>query len=150
MSVSARQRVLRALQAAGTTGCTTAHLCQPEVGGERFGARVMELRAEGHKIDSRRLREGSWLYAYVGHNGAAPAEGGTPRTPTRAPLPSIRPILPTFHVCDHCGYRFKGSAWPQDCPSCQAFPHWLCSFHEKSHAIDYVPLCHRTPTAAAA
>lgn len=149
MSASARQRVLTALQAAGATGCTTAVLCQPEVGGERFGARVMELRAEGHKIDSRRLREGSWLYAYVGRNGAAADTRDVPAARVPAPLES-NPILPTFHVCDACGYRFKGSPWPQDCPSCRAFPHWLCSFHEKVHAIDYTPLCNRKPLAAAA
>lgn len=149
MSASARQRVLHALQTAGTTGCTTSQLCQPELGGERFGARVMELRAEGHKIDSRRLREGSWLYAYVGHNGADAGPGDNPTAPASAPLPSNL-ILPEYHVCDACGYRFKGNPWPQDCPSCHELPHWLCSFHLKVHAIDYVPPCSREPQAVAA
>lgn len=59
---TAKGRVLEALRAAGARGCTTAELCQPAVGGERFGARVHELRGEGYEIVERRVRAGSSLY----------------------------------------------------------------------------------------
>ncbi|MCU1500615.1 MAG: hypothetical protein JWM47_4568 [Acidimicrobiales bacterium] len=63
---SAKQRVLDALLAAGGGGQTTAQLCQPAVGGERFGARIHELRQAGHEIRERRLAPGSSLYTIVG------------------------------------------------------------------------------------
>lgn len=60
--LSAKQRVYRALYDAGPNGCTTAQLCQPGVGGVRFGARVKELRDEGNVIHSRVERAGSSRY----------------------------------------------------------------------------------------
>lgn len=55
-------RVLRVLKAAGPRGATTRELCQPQVGGVRFGARLYELRAAGLTIDSARERQGSNRY----------------------------------------------------------------------------------------
>lgn len=58
-------RVLRALLAVGGRGATTRELAQPDVGGIRLSARVMELRELGFRIDARQLRPGSWHYTLV-------------------------------------------------------------------------------------
>lgn len=55
-------RVLRALIAVGGLGATTRELCQPDVGGIRFGGRIHELRGMGYRIDARRERNGSTRY----------------------------------------------------------------------------------------
>jgi hypothetical protein len=55
------ERVLEYLRTHGGRA-TTRELCQPEVGGVRFGARLAEIRAEGAVIDGKRLRPGSYLY----------------------------------------------------------------------------------------
>lgn len=55
-------QVLRALRSAGSRGACTAELCQPAVGGARFGARILELRDAGCQIDGRRERAGSHRY----------------------------------------------------------------------------------------
>jgi hypothetical protein len=60
-----KARVLRALERAGDHGLPTAVLCQPHIGGTRFGGRVHELRQEGHQIRCRYLRPGSHLYTLV-------------------------------------------------------------------------------------
>lgn len=69
--MTARERVLHALQAAGQHGCTTAQLCQPDVGGVRFGARLAELRAEGHHITGRPVRAGSHRYVLLDARGVS-------------------------------------------------------------------------------
>lgn len=56
------KRVLRALIAAGSAGATTRDLCQPDVGGVRFGGRLHELRGMGLNIETRRERQGSNRY----------------------------------------------------------------------------------------
>lgn len=58
----AANRVLNALRGAGQRGLTTAELCQPEVGGCRFGARVHEIRNAGFVVVNRRIRNGSDRY----------------------------------------------------------------------------------------
>jgi hypothetical protein len=58
-------RVLDCLRAKGTQGATTHDLCQPEVGGIRFGARLMELRKAGYEITSQRESKGSHRYTLV-------------------------------------------------------------------------------------
>lgn len=60
---SRKQRVLNALR---TGPKTTAELCGPDVGGERFGGRLLELRAAGYVITEQRLRQGSHLYTLSG------------------------------------------------------------------------------------
>lgn len=45
---------------AGDKGVVTADFLQAHL--PRFSARIMELRAQGHIIDSYRLRNGSWRY----------------------------------------------------------------------------------------
>jgi len=40
-------------------------LSQPDVGGLRFGARLLELREMGFKVDARAERPGSWRYRLV-------------------------------------------------------------------------------------
>jgi hypothetical protein len=62
---TARSRVLKALEDAAPDGVPTAVLCQPRVGGVRFGGRIHELRQEGHQIRTRYLRPGSHLYTLV-------------------------------------------------------------------------------------
>lgn len=59
-------RTLRVLNAAGTRGATTAQLCQSEIGGARFGARIRELRLLGYEIHNHRERPGSERYVLVG------------------------------------------------------------------------------------
>lgn len=59
------RRVLAALQAAGTRGATTHELCQPHVGGTRFGARINDLRQAGYVIVEHRERRGSSRYTLV-------------------------------------------------------------------------------------
>ena len=85
-------RVLRTLQDAGERGATTAELCQPDVGGVRFAARVHELRhLHGHTIVETRVRQGSSRYVLRSEflPGATPtgreADGGEPR---RRPIPA--------------------------------------------------------------
>lgn len=56
------RRVLKALIAVGGVGVTTRELCQPDVGGTRFGGRIFELREMGFRIESRRERNGSQRY----------------------------------------------------------------------------------------
>lgn len=59
------RRVLSALTAAGERGLTTAQLCQPGVGGVRFGARVLELRSVGFTIAASQERPGSYRYKLI-------------------------------------------------------------------------------------
>lgn len=60
----AARRVLAKLIGAGERGATTAELCQPGVGGVRFGARVHELRGLGFRIDAAPVRTGSYRYFF--------------------------------------------------------------------------------------
>jgi hypothetical protein len=87
-------RVLRALEAAGLRGCTTAELCQPEVGGVRFGGRIHELIHDfGCVIERDRIRQGSHHYilrsgiaevgAVVRDRGADLSDGRGATTPSR-------------------------------------------------------------------
>jgi hypothetical protein len=77
-------RVRDALVAArdqGRPGCTTAELCQPDVGGVRFGGRIHELVHEhGYEIEPTKLRNGSWLYTLRSEPPAGVGAG--PSTPT--------------------------------------------------------------------
>jgi hypothetical protein len=61
------RRVLEALERAGRRGCSTHDLMQPNVGGERFSARVAELRADGYTISSKYERQGSYRYRLLAH-----------------------------------------------------------------------------------
>jgi hypothetical protein len=56
------QRVLAALQEAGKYGRATNQLCQPDVGGVRFGARILDLRRAGYLIREERIRTGQSRY----------------------------------------------------------------------------------------
>lgn len=56
------RRVLASLREGGERGRTTAELCQPDVGGVRFSARIQELRDAGHVISKCQVRQGSWRY----------------------------------------------------------------------------------------
>lgn len=38
---------------------------------QRFGARLRELRVEGHIIKTERLKDGLYLYTYLGHRDDA-------------------------------------------------------------------------------
>jgi hypothetical protein len=53
-------RVLHALQGAGDRGLTTGQL--DEIGGTRFGGRIMELRDMGYVISQSRVRQGMHRY----------------------------------------------------------------------------------------
>lgn len=59
------RRVLDALRAAGSRGATTHELCQPDVGGIRFGSRIGELRDAGYRIAKSYERKGSYRYVLV-------------------------------------------------------------------------------------
>ena len=59
-----RRLALEALRDAGKHGVTTAGLLKAGAG-SRYGARLKELREEGHEISSVRLRDGEWLYTLV-------------------------------------------------------------------------------------
>lgn len=37
------------------------------IAGFRYGARLLELRKEGHKISTNRIKDGVFLYEYNGH-----------------------------------------------------------------------------------
>ena len=90
-----RQRqLLEALERAGRRGLTTAEIMQPDVGGERFSARLAELRAAGYKIDGKYERQGSWRYKLV----ASP--------PLDKPVAVIKPPVA---ITDEV--RFNGLCW---------------------------------------
>jgi hypothetical protein len=60
-----RAQVLALLRKAGPAGVTTGELLQAGAG-SRYGARVLELRALGHVIEAKRVRDGSWRYTLTG------------------------------------------------------------------------------------
>jgi hypothetical protein len=63
---NARTRVLRRLmQGPALTG----ELCNPACGGERFGARIAELRKAGHEIDMQIVRVGCARYTLTREAG---------------------------------------------------------------------------------
>jgi hypothetical protein len=74
-----RERVLHMLQTAGDRGVTTADFLEAHI--PRFSARIGELRKAGHQIDTRRLREGSFLFKLDGQpsssSGVAGGRGGS-------------------------------------------------------------------------
>ena len=65
--------LLRLLKDAGTRGVTTAEIMRAGVG-ERFGARLHELREAGHTIHSEHVRQGSWRYTLVDAPSPEPRE----------------------------------------------------------------------------
>jgi hypothetical protein len=68
--------ILELLQARGPLGATNVELVDPNVGGMRAcGARIPELRAEGHDI-SDAINEGGGLFRYVLRTGPKPGEQG--------------------------------------------------------------------------
>lgn len=84
--MTSKQRVLQALKDAGEHGLNTVALCQPEVGGVRFSARIQELRDDGYDIQSTCIRLGSWRYWLV---PPAPAPVPAPEPSEKAPPPSL-------------------------------------------------------------
>ena len=58
-----KQRVLAMLEEAGSRGVTTAQFLEAHI--PRFGGRILELRDEGHRIETHRVREGSFRYVLV-------------------------------------------------------------------------------------
>lgn len=88
MRSTAKSRVLAALKNAGRIGCTTAQLCDPSVGGVRFGGRVKELRDEGHEIERFYVRSGSHRYVLANVGAVTPsgpqAAPETPEAPSEA------------------------------------------------------------------
>lgn len=82
------RRVLNALR---TGPKTTAQLCQPDIGGVRFGARVAELRALRYVIAEQRVRQGSSLYEL--HFDAERGSPGPERpVPRPAPATAEQPL----------------------------------------------------------
>jgi hypothetical protein len=63
--VPSGRRTLYALRAAGNVGVTNGALCQASVGGNRFGARLHELRKHGCVIFKVELRPGRYRYWLV-------------------------------------------------------------------------------------
>jgi hypothetical protein len=62
-----KARILKALHAAGGRGVTTNEfLADPNIG-HRYAARIMELRREGHEIETTRIKgHGGARYTLVG------------------------------------------------------------------------------------
>jgi hypothetical protein len=133
---TACDRIIAALR---TGPKVTGELADPAVGGVRFSARVMELRARGFVIEDVLVRQGQWRYRLVSEPGARPAltvvADGSWRLPPG----------PWFNVCDRepCGQRWKSDANPEGCPSCLASVAWISSFTVKYDADDHVPLFQR-------
>ena len=71
---TAKTRVLAALMAAGERGCTNVELCQPSIGGMRFGGRVFELGEAGWDIAATRERGGVWRYTFKGRKQPVQAD----------------------------------------------------------------------------
>jgi hypothetical protein len=68
--VSNTKKLLAHLKAHGRA--TNAELNR--IAGFRFSARVLELRKEGHRITTHRVRDGVFLYTYHGHPDDNPVE----------------------------------------------------------------------------
>lgn len=69
---------------------TTAALAQEHIGGTGARTRVSNLRAEGHRIESRRKEGGhQYEYRYIGPPKALQANKATPRCPR---LPVVGPL----------------------------------------------------------
>ena len=128
--MSQKARVLRALQT-HPRGITQVDFLLPDVidGGKpitRVAARVEELADDGYRITDGGTRDECKVYVLSGAQEA----------PVR-----LLPTLPTYHVCDSCSYKFRGSEWPRGCSACGAAVHWLASFHTAQRAHDHVPFC---------
>jgi hypothetical protein len=59
---------LSLLRDAGERGVETAEFLNAGVG-SRYGARLLELRNEGHVIEAERIRNGSWKYTLLSEAG---------------------------------------------------------------------------------
>lgn len=59
---AAAERVLAYLQRHGEA--SNVELCDPGIGGMRFGGRIFELRKRGHDIRRKHVGGGLWRYAY--------------------------------------------------------------------------------------
>jgi hypothetical protein len=70
-----RERVLHMLQTAGERGVTTADFLQAHI--PRFSARIGELRKDGHVIETKRLREGSFLFKLDGQPSSSSVGAGS-------------------------------------------------------------------------
>ena len=135
--------VLRALEAGP---CTTHQLIQPDVGGGRFSARILELRELGYEITERRIRQGSHLYTLEGRAMEAAPTSKPPEVlpaASTAPSASLRSsdLFGPHHCCDACGHRWRESDWPWWCPNCHVGVHWVASFWTAKDADLYVPMC---------
>jgi hypothetical protein len=62
--------VLRALQDAGDRGLVTGQL--DEIGGTRFGGRILELREVGYVISQSRVRQGQHRYVLERQDAEGP------------------------------------------------------------------------------
>jgi hypothetical protein len=76
------------LKQRGDRGAVTSELCQPGIGGCRFGARVQELRDAGCTIARVQLRPGRWRYWLT----VDPFDVPVPRAPAREPEPDRLPL----------------------------------------------------------
>lgn len=78
-----RSLALKLLRDAGPRGVTTGEFLNAGAG-NRFSARLKELRDQGHPITAKRIRNGSWRYFL---NASVPAAHNPPplgATPTEA------------------------------------------------------------------
>lgn len=103
MTSTAKTRVLAALRHGPAT---TAQLCQPDCGGVRFGARIMELRDEGHVILEQRQRPGSSLYTLVVGPAARTRLGDIPSVPDGHDGAGHENFaFQQVYMCERCAYR---------------------------------------------
>jgi hypothetical protein len=131
-------RVLKALEAAVGNRMTTHELMQPEVGGERFGARIQELRDAGYTISTKR-----------GQGGASYKLIGRPGWPTLQPAPeqprddAAEPLGPrvwsskTF--CIVCFAAPPAGALPDRCVSCGEGLYGTLHFHAPADEQQQLP-----------
>ena len=92
---NAKARVLAALVEAGASGVTTDALNEICF---RYGARLLELRREGHRIDKAHVADGIYRYTYIGGLDAPQRFVPPPSMPvytTAPPAPAARPSRTT-------------------------------------------------------
>jgi hypothetical protein len=109
---TAGERILAALREGPKL---TAELCQPDVGGVRFGGRIKELREQGCIIEDEPVRQGSWRYRLVSE----------PRGGLRLVESKPHAWPGPYVLCTRCSFTFDEAGHSSGCPRCGAGCHWL-------------------------
>lgn len=91
-SPAQRDKILTWLRMRGQQGVLNTELTQLCM---RFGARIHELRREGHRIDTERLSESQFRFVLVGDRGAQPGLRTGGGDVANAPCLSVPVALPS-------------------------------------------------------